>query len=113
MTARRRGTGRGAARGAPGSGRRTGAGRGAPGSRRRAAAVAAWATFLAGCVAALHGLGGPLAPPPLSDPSGLGPWLDARLPAEAAVAVARLAALALAWYLLAATAPDTCAWPTP
>lgn len=104
MTARRRGTGRGAARGAPGSGRRTGAGRGAPGSRRRAAAVAAWATFLAGCVAALHGLGGPLAPPPLSDPSGLGPWLDARLPAEAAVAVARLAALALAWYLLAATA---------
>lgn len=72
-------------------------------SGRRTAAVAAWATFLAGCVSALHRLGGPLAPPPLSDPSGLGRWLDARLPAEAAFAVVRLAALALAWYLLAAT----------
>ena len=69
----------------------------------RTAAVGAWTAFLAACVAALHALGGPLAPPPLSDPSGLGPWLDARLPAQAAVAVVRLAALALAWYLLAAT----------
>ena len=69
----------------------------------RTAGVVAWTALLVTCVAALHALGGPLAPPPLSDPTGLGPWLDARLPAEAAVAVARLAALALAWYLLAAT----------
>ena len=76
---------------------------------RRAGAVVAWTAFLVACVAALHALGGPLAPPPLSDPADLGLWLDARLPAEAAVAVARLAALALAWYLLAATAGNVLA----
>ena len=61
------------------------------------------AVLLAGCVAVLHGLGGALAPPPLAAPDELGRWLERREPAEAAVAVVRLIALALAWYLLVAT----------
>lgn len=66
-----------------------------------------WLCFLAGTVVGLHALGGQLEPPPLTDPGGLGDWLDGRQPAEAAFAVLRLLALGLAWYLLAATVAGT------
>lgn len=71
---------------------------------RRSALLLGWTASLAAGLAALHAVGGPLAPPPLSDPGGLGPWLAARRPEEAAFAGVRLAALALGWYLAAATA---------
>lgn len=63
-----------------------------------------WAVFLAACLAGLHAAGGSLSPPPLSEPHRLGQWLEQRRPAEAAVAVVRLVALGLAWYLAAVTA---------
>ena len=65
--------------------------------------LAAWVAILAGCVAGLHAVGGDLSPPPLADADAVGAWLDHRPPVAAAFAGARLVALALAWYLLAAT----------
>ncbi len=59
--------------------------------------------FLTGAVAALHAAGGSLAPPPVGGLGDLGGWLEQRQPVEAAFAVLRLVALALAWYLLGAT----------
>lgn len=74
-------------------------------ARQGAAALtlAGWTAFLAVAVAALHAVGGALAPPPLTDPGGLGDWLDQRQAAEAAFAVLRLVALGMAWYLLVVT----------
>lgn len=73
------------------------------------AGLVVWMAFLAGTVVGLHAIGGGLAPPPLSDPGGLGDWLEGRQPAEAAFAVLRLVALALAWYLSGATVVATLA----
>lgn len=67
----------------------------------------AWTAFVAGTLVVLHQVGGALAPPPLAEPSGWGDWFDGRQPAEAVVAVLRLLALGLAWYLLAATVTGT------
>jgi len=64
----------------------------------------AWVAFLGGTTALLHGLGGPLPAPPVMAPSEMGGWLTERGPATAVVAVMRLAALAVTWYLVAATA---------
>lgn len=69
----------------------------------RLAGLAAWMAFLAATAVSLHAVGGALAPPPLTEPGHLGHWVAARQPAEAAMAVLRLAVLAAAWYLLAAT----------
>lgn len=61
-----------------------------------------WFAVLVGVIAGFHHLGtGPLAAPP-SDVAGWGPWLAARDPFVATVAVLRLLVLALAWYLLVA-----------
>lgn len=65
--------------------------------------VLAWTAFLAASLLALHGLGGPLAPPPLTAPSRLGTWAAARQPAEIFVALVRLALIGVLSYLLAAT----------
>lgn len=70
---------------------------------RTAARLAVWLALLVGAVAALHATGGPLSPPPMSDPAGLGSWAEQRQPAEVALALARLVALGLGWYLLVAT----------
>ena len=69
-----------------------------------AAGLGAWLAVLVVALVGLHAVGGPLAPPPLSHPGRFGQWLDQRQPVEAAFAVLRLVALALAWYLLLATA---------
>lgn len=69
----------------------------------------AWTAFLAGALAVLHNVGGPLEPPPLTDPSGWGGWLEGREPPEAAFAVVRLMVLGMAWYLLAVTMGGTVA----
>lgn len=63
-----------------------------------------WAVLLSATLVVLHRLGGRLAPPPLGAPSELSRWLAERAPAEALMALVRLGALAVAWYLLAATA---------
>jgi hypothetical protein len=70
-------------------------------------ALLAWTAFLAGSLLLLHAVGGTLAPPPLTDPSGWAGWFDARQPAEAVVALLRVLALGLAWYLMAATVTGT------
>ncbi|HUR22348.1 MAG TPA: hypothetical protein VMZ73_00605 [Acidimicrobiales bacterium] len=62
-----------------------------------------WLALLAGVLAGLHAIGGPLTPPPLTDAPGVGQWLGEREPAEAAFALLRLIGLAAAWYLLSAT----------
>ncbi len=68
-----------------------------------------WVLALVAGVLVLHGVGGALAPPPLGEPGQLGRWLDQREPAEAAMAVVRLVALGMAWYLLAVTVAGTVA----
>ena len=74
---------------------------------RPAFALVAWATVLAAVVAVLHGLGGPLAPPPLGDGRGFRAWFEQRQPPEVVFGLLRLVALALAWYLLAVTLAGT------
>jgi nucleoid-associated protein YgaU len=69
--------------------------------QRSAVGLATWLLALVLALAGLHALGsGPLATPPVR---GFGRWLEARDAATAAFAVLRLVALALGWYLLAAT----------
>lgn len=71
---------------------------------RRTLPLLAWVAALVAGVALFHALGrGQLAPPPLTDPGAWGPWLEAREPTVAAVAVLRLVVLALAWYLVGTT----------
>ncbi|MDQ3679194.1 MAG: LysM peptidoglycan-binding domain-containing protein [Actinomycetota bacterium] len=73
-------------------------------SRLRAAvALAAWLAFLVGGVAVLHALGARLPPPSLSSPPGGAVWLMQHQPAEVALSILRLMALALGWYLLVVT----------
>jgi hypothetical protein len=71
---------------------------------RRALPIVAW---VAGLVVVVLGLGaaghGALAAPALGDPGSWGDWLAAREAPDAAMAVLRLVALGLAWYLLGAT----------
>ncbi len=68
-----------------------------------------WTLALVAGVVLLHSVGGALAPPPLGGPGQLARWLDQREPAEAAMAVVRLVALGMAWYLLAVTVAGTVA----
>jgi len=68
---------------------------------RRTSAFAALLAFEAGAVVVLHRLGElPWLRIPLGD---LGPWLQATAPEDVIAAVARLIALAVAWWLLAST----------
>src|SRR5205823_6334103 len=70
-------------------------------------ALIGWAAFLAAAMAALHMAGhGTLAPPPV-DVAGLRSWAATRQPAEVAVAMVRLGAMGLGWYLLAVTVLGT------
>ena len=70
----------------------------------RLARPMAWVALLVGSLAVLRlGASGDLAAPPLSA-GGLGRWVDARDPATVAVALVRLAAEGVVWYLLALTA---------
>lgn len=72
---------------------------------RRLLPLVGWLGALASGLVLFHALGrGALAPPPLTDIEGWGPWLAAREPTLAAIAVLRLVVLALAWYLVGATA---------
>jgi nucleoid-associated protein YgaU len=81
--------------------------RGAPITERRwrqALPLVVWLGSLLVGVVLFHALGsGPLAPPPLTDPSTWGDWASARDPLVATVAVLRLVVLALAWYLVGVT----------
>lgn len=74
---------------------------------RAAVALLLWLGLLTGILAGLHGLGGVLAPPPMTEPAGLEEWIEGRHPAEAAFALLRLVGLGAAWYLLGATVLST------
>lgn len=74
-----------------------------------AVTLLAWTAGLAAALAGLHAAGGPLAPPPLAEPAEWLGWAQGRPPTDGAVALARLAALALGWYLLLATLAGTAA----
>ena len=72
---------------------------------RRAWPLIAWMAALLVGLAVFHGLGsGPMAAPPLTDPSSWGGWAADRDPLVVTVAVLRLLVLALAWYLVGVTA---------
>ena len=72
---------------------------------RRSAPLVAWILGLGALLVALHAVGGGgLAAPDLRQPGSWSDWAAARTPAEAAMAVLRLVALALGWYLLVVTA---------
>jgi hypothetical protein len=62
-----------------------------------------WLAALAAGLFVLHGAGGALAPPPLSQPGQVSAWLAERDPAEAALSVVRVLALAAGWYLMGVT----------
>jgi hypothetical protein len=61
-----------------------------------------WALGVVTALGALHLAGrSPLAPPPLTAPSGWSAWLEGHDPVVAAFAVLRLAALGVGWYTVA------------
>lgn len=71
---------------------------------RRLAPLAVWLACLAGALALLLWLGdGRLAAPDLTAPASWAAWARARSTAEVTVAVLRLGALGLAWYLVGVT----------
>jgi nucleoid-associated protein YgaU len=71
---------------------------------RRAVPLVGWVLLLATVLAGMTAAGsGALAGPDLGDPASWGDWAQARTSPEAAVAVLRLVAIALCWYLLAVT----------
>lgn len=75
----------------------------ARGSWRARAGLLAWCLALVGGTALFHSMGdGPLAPPPLA-PDAWAAWAEGRDPLVATVAVLRLVALGLSWYLVGAT----------
>ena len=77
---------------------------------RRALALTGWATVLVAVVVGGDAvLVGPLAPPDVLAPGSWSSWAGSRAPLSAAFAVAGLTVVALAWYLLAATALQVCA----
>jgi len=66
--------------------------------------LVAWVVLLAGVLGVLHVLGrGPLRAPPVTRPGALAAWLDHESAAPLAFSAVRLAAMGLAWYLLATT----------
>src|SRR5436305_8481821 len=66
--------------------------------------LVAWVVLLAGAVGVLHVLGrGPLSAPPVTRPGALAAWLDHQSAAPLTFSAVRLAAMGLAWYLLATT----------
>lgn len=69
----------------------------------RSGRLALWLGLLGAVLVGLHGLGGAIGPPPITDPGRLARWLDDRQPAEAVIALARLATIGGAWYLMAVT----------
>jgi hypothetical protein len=71
--------------------------------RRSRLGLATWVALLAVGLWVLHQLGAAGLEPPPADPDGWGVWLQGRDPLVATVAFLRLVALALGWYLLAAT----------
>ena len=72
-------------------------------ARQTRTGLLAWLAALAAGLVVLHQAGGALTPPPLSRPHQLGAWLAERGPAEAALSIVRVPALAAGWYLLAIT----------
>ena len=67
-----------------------------------------WVIGLGAVAAALHVTGGgPLAPPPLTDPGRWGAWLEGRQPVVAAFSLLRMVALAGLWYVVLATLVGT------
>jgi nucleoid-associated protein YgaU len=72
--------------------------------RRSLVVLAGWMVLLTGTVGVLHLVGrGPLATPPVTRPGDLAGWLGQRSPTILAFGFLRLAAMGLAWYLLATT----------
>src|SRR5438067_1334474 len=72
---------------------------------RRWLPLAGWVLGLLALAWAMGAAGrGDLAGPDLGRPATWGDWAAARPPAAAALAVVRLVALGLSWYLVAATA---------
>jgi hypothetical protein len=70
----------------------------------RSAGLLGWLAALVAIIAGFSALGtGPLAAPPLTEPSAWSAWAAGREPLLVAFAVARLAVLATAWYLLGVT----------
>jgi hypothetical protein len=71
---------------------------------RRSVLLVGWVLFLLAALGVLHVLGrGPLTAPPLTRPDALATWVDRQSAAVLAFGSLRLAAMGLAWYLLAAT----------
>lgn len=76
--------------------------------RSRPLVLLGWTALLGAAIAGLTAAGtGALAAPPVGSPGSWGAWADGREPLEAGFAVARLAVLAVAWYLLLATLVTT------
>ena len=61
----------------------------------------AWIGLLAVLLAGLHRAGAVLAPPPAASLDALRTWLESNDPTTAALAIVRLGALAVGWYLMA------------
>ena len=71
----------------------------------RLAGAMVWVVGLVAAAAALRWAGQEtLSPPPLLDPGQWAGWLDGRHPVVAAFSLVRLVALAVLWYVVAATA---------
>lgn len=80
-------------------------GTGGLGGWRRAWPLLAWCGGLGVGLVVFHSFGqGPMAPPVVTDPGSWSAWVTAREPAVAVAAMLRLVVLALAWYLVGATA---------
>lgn len=72
--------------------------------RHRLGSLASWVAVLGVLLAVAHRAGGALAGPDVTDPGSWSGWVGGRSAPTAAMAVLRLLALALGWYLLAVTA---------
>jgi hypothetical protein len=71
---------------------------------RRSARLLGWVVVLVAALGVLHALGrGSLTAPRLTRPDALASWLDQQSAGTLAFGVLRLAAMGLAWYLLAVT----------
>jgi nucleoid-associated protein YgaU len=71
-----------------------------PGGR---ASLAGWTGLVLAALLVLHAAGGALAAPPLTSAGGWQAWVTGGDPVLIAFGLARLAALAIAWYLLGVT----------